>query len=67
MQTHVVTQVDKFHKSRLGYTVFGLVELWLAYLFASWALNSGNLWEWALAFIFLFGFLQNIGRVIFNR
>ncbi len=56
--------IDKFHKTRLGYLVFGLVELGLAYVFASWALGSGSLWLWLLAFIFLFGFLQNFSRML---
>lgn len=52
--------IDTFHKTRTGYLVFGLVELVLAYLFASLAVNSGSLWQWALAIIFAVGFLQNI-------
>lgn len=64
MQSRVISKIDKFHKTRLGYAVFGLVELGLAYLFANWAINSGDLWQWALAFIFLFGFLQNLTRTL---
>jgi hypothetical protein len=56
--------LDKFHKTRLGYFVFGLVELGLAYLFASLAINSGDWWEYALTIIFLFGFLQNMVRLV---
>lgn len=56
--------IDKFHKTRLGYLVFGLVELGLAYWLSLLALNSGNLWEWVLAFILLFGFLQNFVRML---
>lgn len=56
--------IDKFHKTRLGYFVFGLVEVILAYVFISWALNDGNLWDYLLAFVFLFGFLQNLVRMV---
>ena len=59
-----LAKLDKFHKTRLGYLVFGLVELGLAYLFASLAINSGDWWEYALTIIFLFGFLQNLVQVI---
>lgn len=55
---------QKFHKTRLGYLIFGLVELSLAYLLSLLALGSGDLWEWVLAFIFLFGFLQNFVRML---
>lgn len=63
---NAVQQLDKFHKTRSGYLVFGLVELALAYLFASLAVNSGSLWEWALALILLVGFLQNILKLIWR-
>lgn len=59
----MLEQIDKFHKTRTGYVVFGLVELGLAYLLASLAVNSGSLWQWALALILLFGFFQNLVRM----
>ncbi len=52
--------IDRWHKTRVGYLVFGLVELGLAYLFASLAINSGSLWQWALTVIFAAGFLHNL-------
>ena len=57
-------QLDKFHKTRGGYAIFGLVELGLAYLFGSLAINSGSLWQWALAIIFVVGTLQNFFKPI---
>ena len=56
--------LDTWHKTRLGHLVFGLVELGLAYLFASLAIDSGSLWHWALAIIFAVGFLQNLVRMV---
>lgn len=56
--------IDKFHKTRVGYLVFGLVELALSYVFANMAIPSGDWWQWLLALICLFGFLQNFGRMI---
>jgi hypothetical protein len=56
--------IDKFHQTRPGYLVFGLVELGLSYLFANWALGSGAWWEWVIALVFLFGFLQNLVRML---
>ena len=56
--------IDKFHKSRLGCAVFGLVELGLAYVFASLAIDSGRLLQWVLAVILLLGFLQNFARMV---
>ena len=61
-----IESIDKFHKTRLGYLVFGLVELGLALLALNWAIDSGSLWVWTLAFITLFGFLQNFVRMLGN-
>jgi hypothetical protein len=56
--------IDKFHKTRLGYLFFGLVELGLSYKLANLAIPSGDWWEWLGALIFLIGVLQNFGRMI---
>ena len=57
-------RLDTFHKTKPGYLLFGLVELGLSYWFLSFAINSGSLWEWALAIILLVGFLQNIVKLV---
>ena len=57
-------RIDKFHKTRPGYLVFGLVELAMAYGFVDWALDTGN-WLWWIAAAFLvLGVLQNFYHVI---
>jgi len=58
----MLQKLDKFHKTRLGYLVFGLVELALAAMFFNWALGSGVWWQWLLTAILLFGALQNFAR-----
>lgn len=57
-------QLDKFHKTKAAYAVFALVELALSYLFASLAVDSGNLWQWALAIVLFVGFAQNFVKLI---
>ena len=42
----MLQKLDKFHKTRPGHLVFGLVELLMAYGFASWAIDTGNLLWW---------------------
>lgn len=56
--------IDKFHKTRVGYLIFGLVELGLFLWLVNLAIPSGDWWEWLLAFFFLLGFLQNMGRMV---
>jgi hypothetical protein len=60
----MIEQLDKFHKTRAGLAVFVLVELALFYLFIALALNSGSLWQWVLAALFLFGTLQNLVKFL---
>lgn len=60
----MTARLESFHKTRGGYAVFGVVELGLAYLFASLAINSGSLWQWALALIMVIGFLQNFVKLL---
>jgi hypothetical protein len=55
--------VDKWHHTRSGHLIFGLAELGLAYLFISLAINSGSLWQYALAIIFFAGSIQNLVRI----
>lgn len=60
----MLDKLDKFHKTRTGYAVFALVELGLAYLFVSWAIDSGNLLDYLLTLVFTVGFLQNLVKLI---
>lgn len=55
--------IDKWHKTKPGHTLFGLIELGLAYLFASLAIDSGQLWQYAVAILLLFGGIRNLVRV----
>ncbi len=57
-------KLNKWHQTRLGLLVFGLVELAIAYGFASLSIDRGNFWWYLLALIFLVGALQNIFRFI---
>jgi hypothetical protein len=64
---NTVQKLDNFHKTRLGYLVFGLVELGLAYWFAILAIDSGSLWQYVLMVIFLIGSLQNFVKIVAVR
>ena len=62
----MLKQLDKWHKTRLGLLVFGLVELAIAYGFVSLSIDRGNLWYYLLTLVFLVGSLQNFVR-LFQR
>lgn len=60
----MLNRLDKWHKTRLGLLVFGLVELAIAYSFASLSIDRGNIWWYLLTLVFLVGALQNLFRFI---
>jgi hypothetical protein len=60
----MLQKLDRWHKTRPGLTVFGLVELALTYGFMSLAIDRGNLFWYLLTLLFLVGALQNFVYLI---
>lgn len=60
----MLQRFDKRRKTKLGLLIFGLVELGIAYGFASLSIDRGNLWYYLLTLIFLVGALQNLLKLI---
>lgn len=60
-------RLDKFYKTRPGHLVFGLVELLMAYGFASWAIDTGNLLWWLATIFLLAESIHNFVRAIRGR
>jgi hypothetical protein len=65
----MLQHLDRWHKTKLGLLIFGLVELAVSYGFVSLAIDRGN-WLWyGLTLVFLFGALQNLFKLagaVFN-
>lgn len=59
-------KLAQWHNKKLGLLVFAVIELAIAYGFASWAIDSGNLWLYLLAIVFLIGFFQNLVKLIWK-
>lgn len=57
-------KLHSWHQSKLGLLIFGLIELAIAYGFASLAIDRGNFLWYLLTLIFLIGFLQNLFKLI---
>lgn len=57
-------RVDKFHKTTVGYLVFGLVELGLAYAFALWSIDNGNVWLYVITVVLIAGTVQNLVKLL---
>jgi len=59
-------KLDKWHKTRIGLLVFALVELALCYGFLSWAIDSGNLFDWLFTILFFVGGVQNLVKLVWK-
>jgi hypothetical protein len=65
----MLKRFDKWHKTKSGLLVSGLIELAITYGFISLAIDRGNLWWYLLTLVFFVGALQNLIKligVIFN-
>jgi hypothetical protein len=60
----MIKTLHKWHQSKLGLLIFGIVELAVAYGFASLAIDRGNFLWYLLALIFFVGVLQNIFKLV---
>jgi hypothetical protein len=60
----MIKKLDDWHKTKVGYLLFAIVELALAYAFISLAIDRGNLWWYILTLIFLVGGLKNAFKFI---
>ncbi len=55
----MIEKFDKWHKTKPGLMIFGVLELAIAYGFASLSIDRGNIVWYLLTLIFLVGGLQN--------
>lgn len=58
------TKVLKWKQSRNGLAVSAVVELLLAYIVGSRALDTGSWWEYLFAFVLLIGGIHNTVKLI---
>ncbi|MEI7682886.1 MAG: hypothetical protein WCJ24_01125 [Candidatus Saccharibacteria bacterium] len=56
-------QFDNWHKTRQGHAIFAVIELALAYILGSRAIDTGSWWQYAFAFFFLIGSVQNLVHI----
>ncbi len=59
-----IQKAEAWKQTRRGRVTFVLVEGLLAYVFASWAIDSGSWLHYLLAIIFMVGTVQNVVRLI---
>ena len=59
-----LSTVHVWHQTRSGLLIFALVELGLAYVFVSLAIDRGSLLDYAVAIVLLIGGVHNIIKLI---
>jgi len=59
----MLKKLDAWHKTKTGLLIFAVLELILAYIFVSLAIDKGNFLYYILTLIFLYGSLQNIFKL----
>jgi hypothetical protein len=60
----MIKKLDTWHQTKLGLLITTLVELAIAYGFASLSIARGNLWWYLLTVIFFIGAFRNFFRLI---
>jgi hypothetical protein len=55
---------DRWHKTNVGYLTFTVLELVVAYLVGSRALDTAAWWQYVLSLLLLIGALQNFVKLI---
>ena len=60
----MLNKLDHWHKTKLGYLLYALLELAAAYGFASLAIDRGNFIYYIMALVFLVGSLRNLTKLI---
>lgn len=56
-----------FTETRTFQLIFGLTALFLAYVFASWAIDSGSLLDYAITLLLIFVGVRELVAVLLKR
>ncbi len=63
----VLKDIDKWHKTRKGWLLFGAFELILAYIIGSQAIDTGSWWQYLVTLILFIGAIQNFVSAVRNK
>jgi len=57
---NVIKQIDDYHQTKKGKIVFGVIEILAAYAIISRAIDTGSLWQYAVAAVLIIGGVNNL-------
>ncbi len=60
-------QLDAWHQTKTGLVIFGALELTLAYLVGSRAIDTGSWAQYAVTLLLIFGGVHNVTRLLIPR
>ncbi len=60
-------EVHEWKQTRKGLVISGVVEAVLAYVFASWAIDSGNWLVYLVTFVLIIGALQSLIKAVLRN
>ena len=63
----LLNKLNQFFEYRMVKIVFGLVGLFLAYIFASWAIDTGSLLDYAITLLLIFVSVRELATAVFNK
>ena len=64
MTKDTMIALARWYQTKRGFLMFGAVELAIAYVFASLAIDRGSWWWYALTLLFFIGALQNFVKLV---
>lgn len=62
-----IDKIDRWHQTKKGLITYGLVELAVAYLLASKAIDNGSLMVYVLALVAFIGGVKNLYNLFDKR
>ncbi|MDB5170087.1 MAG: hypothetical protein JWN82_483 [Candidatus Saccharibacteria bacterium] len=60
----MLNKLNKFHDSKPGYAAFAVFGLVIAYVFISYAIDSGSWFDYLIALLAIIVFLQNLAKLV---
>lgn len=63
----IQNRLNKLFENRAFQVVYGLMALFLAYVFASWAIDSGSLLDYTIMLLLLFIGVRELVAGIFKK
>lgn len=59
--------LSRLSENRAFQAAYGLMALFLAYVFASWAIDSGSLLDYAITLLLLFLGVRELAAAVFKK